>query len=762
MPRPPKKATVEFDPQSLPGARQALFPSTFIPMLASLADTKFSQSGWIYEPKMDGIRGIALIQGGKCTLLSRRGLNLTSQYPVLARELTTLVDHDVVLDGEIIALNEAGRPSFQHLQQRMNLTRDADVLKAEERVPVYFFVFDILHLDKMSLTSVPLAHRKAALVHALRTSAQVKILNYFDCDGRIAYQASIENGFEGIVAKRVDSIYESGRRSPSWLKVKAQQTADFVIGGYTPGEGSRSPFFGALLLGYFDGDGKLIYSGSVGTGFNDKLLYETMRRMAPLAQTKCPFKVKPADKRDALWLSPEIACEIKFMDWTRDGHLRSPVFMRFRDDKGAIEVTKQDAINPFDDSYLFSTPLVLKVAETAKDSYTIGNIDATNNLSPNIEVVETRTQPSAPPHSVPLSSAAANIISQLADTHRVSELLIEGEKFSVTHMSKPLWPKDAEGRVITKRDYMRYLAQLSPYLLPFLHGRPLTLIRSPNGVTGKKFYQKHWNFSLPEFVETIRLVDADEESGMEEHLLCNNLATLLFLAQHGVLELHTFPSRIDLGSDVNAADLEEFNPLPRPPGTISGALQNLLLFPDYIIFDLDQHTEDHKTGKAPINADAFKRAADVGFILKEMLESVGLMPFVKTSGRNGLHIFVPVIRNVDFETVRALSETIVGHVLAAHHNKVTVEMNISKRADKVFLDAGSNGRGKTCVSAYSPRATLDATLSMPLSWDELASATPQQFTMHNAFERLSQKGDAWHNIFAEKRDLQALIARRPR
>jgi bifunctional non-homologous end joining protein LigD len=753
VPRPPKKATVEFDPQTLPGARQAPFPSTFIPMLASLADTKFSKSGWIYEPKMDGIRGIALIRNGQCKLLSRRGLDLTSQYPVLARELPTLVDHDVVLDGEIIALNEAGRPSFQHLQQRMNLTRDADVLKAEDRVPVYFFVFDILQYDQTSLTPVVLAHRKAALVAALRTSDRVKILNYFDCDGKIAYQASIENGFEGIVAKRVDSVYESGRRSPSWLKVKAQQTADFVIGGYTPGEGSRSPFFGALLLGYFDADGKLIYSGSVGTGFNDKLLYETMRRMGPLAQPKCPFKVKPADKRDALWISPEIACEIKFMDWTRDGHLRNPVFMRFRDDKGASEVTKQDAVNPFDDSYLFSTQAVLKVAETGKESYTIASIDATNNLSPNIQVLPAQTV---------LSASAANIISQLADTHRVSELLIEGEKFAVTHMSKPLWPKDAEGRVITKRDYMRYLAQLSPYLLPFLHGRPLTLIRSPNGVMGKKFYQKHWNFSLPEFVETIRLVDPEDESGVEEHLVCNNLVTLLFLAQHGVLELHTFPSRIDLGNDVDAAQLEESNPLPRPQGTISGALQNLLSYPDYIIFDLDQHTQDHKTGKAPINADAFKRAAEVGFILKEMLESVGLVPFVKTSGRNGLHIFVPIVRNVDFDIVRALAETMLGYVLAAHHNKVTVEMNISKRADRVFLDAGSNGRGKTCVTAYSPRATIEATLSMPLSWNELSSATPQQFTMHNAAERLQKKGDAWHNIFAEKRDLQALLARRPK
>ena len=232
------------DLSKMPGARRSMVPLKFTPMLASLPEVNFSKAGWIYEPKMDGMRAIAHISKGACTLMSRRSLKITDQYPSLAAELPALCSRDVILDGEIIALNEFGRPSFQHLQQRINLMRKADIARAEQSVAVYYFVFDIVYADGYDVTGMKLSDRKLLLNEVLQQSKNVRILTAFEEDGMTAYEVCVENGFEGIVAKRLDAPYEPGRRSPYWVKVKAQQTDEFVVGGFTAGSGSRSPTFG--------------------------------------------------------------------------------------------------------------------------------------------------------------------------------------------------------------------------------------------------------------------------------------------------------------------------------------------------------------------------------------------------------------------------------------------------------------------------------------------------------------------------------------
>jgi bifunctional non-homologous end joining protein LigD len=367
---------------SVAGARITEPSSNFVPMLAALSEVPFTKTGWIYEPKMDGIRGITVTAGGKCKVLSRRNLDLTSQYPGIASELPALLSVDAVLDGEIIALNETGRPSFQHLQQRMNLTRETDVLRAEQLVPAYYFVFDVIQVGRVSLLGVKLAERKKILGEILQQSPRIKLLQHFDDDGVLAYHACVENGFEGIVAKRLDSYYEPGRRSPSWIKLKANQTAEFVLGGYTPGDGWRSETFGSLLMGYYDDNGKLHYAGSVGSGFDDRLLHETMRRIAPLRSTKCPFIKKPADKRDALWLEPGVIVEVKFMDWTRDGHLRTPVFLRFRDDKVLSEIRREKSVQPL------STQSAALVVSTPGELDTLPSENNVARIVPLLSVAE--------------------------------------------------------------------------------------------------------------------------------------------------------------------------------------------------------------------------------------------------------------------------------------------------------------------------------------------------------------------------------------
>ena len=661
------------------GARKiTVFPAALNPMLASLPTGPIGKAGaWVYEPKMDGIRCMAMIRDGVPRLLSRRGLDLTSQYPRLAEEIAARLSGDGIVDGEIIAFDASGRPSFQHLQQRMNLTRAADVERAEQNVPAHFFAFDIVRADNYDLTGCALSERRRVLQALFVPSASVHIIPQFaDCDGASAYEACVENGFEGIVAKRLNSPYECGRRSAYWTKHKANQTGDFVIGGWSPGEGSRANTFGALLLGFYEADGTLTYCGSVGTGFDDRLLADTMRRLTPLVCIKSPFKNPPKDKKGCVWVAPHVVAEIKYMAMTRDGHLRAPVFLHFRDDKPALDVVPD------------SLPYVSPTPPAA--------VDVVQALAPT---------------SIP-------VLHQLEGTQQAFELIVESQKIALTSLNKELWPN------VTKRDYLRALTLLAPLLLPHWQSRPITLIRSPNGVRGKSFFQKHWHTALPGFVDTLRVENATDP---KELLLCNNLASLLFFAQNGVLEFHCTTSRVD--------DMAH---------------------PDFIVFDLDYHVKS--TGPPQLELDAFKRAREVAFTLDTALKEARLTSFVKLSGKNGIHVFVPVKREFDHSGARALAETIGRFIVKQRPDLVTMEFETKKRDGKVYLDCGQNGQGRTIACPYTPRAVPWASLSMPVPWDHLSKVTPEDFSLSNIAEVLH--ADVWRDILAKPNDLEAVLAKR--
>lgn len=652
-------------------------------MLASLPAGPLGKPGtWVFEPKMDGIRCIAMIRGGCAQLLSRRGLDLTSQYPRLAAELPALFAGDGIVDGEIIALDGAGRPSFQQLQQRMNLTRAADVERAETTVPVQFFAFDLVRCGDYDFTQSPMSERRRALEALLTPSERVKLIPRFDCDGKLAYEVCIENGFEGIVAKRLNAPYECGRRSPYWVKQKAQQTGDFIIGGYSQGEGARASTFGSLLLGFYDNDGSFIYCGSVGTGFDEKLLAETLRRLKPHICKKTPFKNPPKDKKNCVWVAPLVVAEIKYVDVTRDGHLRAPVFLHFRDDKGADEVTQTEML-------VEALPDALSVVIASGDVY-------------------------------------ERVWAQLAGSEAALELIVDSEKISLTSLNKELWPKLDDLPAITKRDYLRALTHLAPYILPHWQNRPITLIRSPFGVNGKFFFQKYWHTALPEFVDTIQVQDENET---KEKLICNNLASLLFFGQHGVLEFHTTTSRAD--------DMTH---------------------PDFIVFDIDFHAASKK-GPAQLDLDAFKRAREVALLLNSALNDAKLSSFAKLSGKNGIHLFVPIEREFDYSTTRTLAETIARFIVQKHPELATVEFETKKRGGKVYLDCGQNGQGRTIAAPYTPRAVPWASVSVPVQWNDLADVTPEDFTLHSIAAKLAGKPDLWRDILAKPNDLGRALSK---
>lgn len=314
------------------GGKRAVFPDSLAPMLACTADKPFQQLGWLYEPKLDGIRCLAFIRNGKARLVSRRGLDITRQYPAVARGIASAVAMDAIVDGEIVALDEEGKPSFQLLQQRMNLLSDTEVRRAEVTVPALYFAFDLIHLGEHSLMNIPLEQRKGLLEELLLPCTHVQVTTHFVGDGNAVYEACMAHGFEGIVAKRLDSHYEPGKRAAGWVKIKPHKTCEFVVAGYTAGQGDRNTTFGALLLGHYDNQGNLLYVGSVGSGFSDELLEATARVVEPLRSAKCPFKLRPTDKPKCVWIKPTLVAEVKFMEWTNDRRLRAPVFLRFRPD----------------------------------------------------------------------------------------------------------------------------------------------------------------------------------------------------------------------------------------------------------------------------------------------------------------------------------------------------------------------------------------------------------------------------------------------
>ncbi|MYB43312.1 MAG: ATP-dependent DNA ligase [Chloroflexi bacterium] len=707
LPDPARRGTPP-DLAALPPAERGELPRELAPMQAALADGPFDGKDWLFEPKLDGIRALAFIEDGAVTLRSRRGLDVSAQYPGLVQAIAAQPVASAILDGEIVALDEHGAPSFERLQQRMNLSGEVDIALADAELPVLFLPFDLLYLDGFDLRRVPLADRIEVLARVLRPGPLLQPVQTFEADGHAAYEAAVGLGFEGVIAKRRDGAYLDGRRSQEWLKVKARRTTDLVVGGWREGESGRGSF-GALLLGVHDEDGALRYAGRVGSGFNDRALGELRARLDALAADDDPFSDAPPEPGRLHFVRPELVAEVEFANWTNDERLRAPVFVRLRDDKPPSEVLRANA--------LAAPPPVIE----------------------------------APAAADRRGDAVADVLEQLGREGERLHLGVGGRELAVTNLDKVLWPETAQQRALTKRDLLRYLAEVSPWLLPHLRDRPLTLTRYPNGIEGGSFYQKHYE-NPPPFVETVT-VYTDSASGDQQAILCNNLPTLLWLGQLADLELHISLARVSPQPD--GAHLEaSFS------GSKARVEASLLNYPDFVLFDLDPYiyAGSEQAGDEPeLNRRAFAKTVEVARGLKELLDAASLSSFVKTSGATGLHILVPVLRQFDYAAVRSVAETFGGFLQRAQPRDVTLEWAVDKRGGKIFLDVNQNARIKNLVAAFSPRPKPGAPVSMPLRWAELDEVYPTDFTILTAPARIAEVGDPWADILAHKHDLAALL-----
>ena len=437
-------------------------------MLAKETDKPFDDKNWLFEIKWDGYRAIAEIKKGTVELYSRNGISFNYAYPLIYSELKKL-KHDIVLDGEIVVINEKGKSDFQKLQHYEDNTR----------FPICYYVFDMLFLDGHKTTGLTLLQRKELLKKLIKKNAVIKYSEHVLSKGIAFFNAAKKNDLEGIMAKKACSEYFAGTRTSEWLKIKYHKSTEVVIVGYTKPTGAR-PYFGALVLAVKNANG-FKYAGHTGSGFTDKLLKEVYQKLKPLATKNSPFKEIVKTNMPVTWVKPKYICEIKFTEWTNDGKMRHPIFLRMREDK------------------------------TIKDIPMIKATSAKTNVSSTNDMAKENDQ----------------------------DLMIGKTKVKLTNQNKIYFPEDK----ITKGMLVDYYQQMSAYILPYLKDRPESLKRNPNGIHDSGFFHKDAGEDAPGFVKRRKIFSESANKDID-YIICNNKATLAYLNNLGCIEINPWNSTI--------------------------------------------------------------------------------------------------------------------------------------------------------------------------------------------------------------------------
>ncbi len=581
----------------------------------------------------------------------------------LAAQIATLPAQAAILDGEVVVLAENGTTSFADLQAAFQ-----DNVKKS----LTYFAFDLLHLNGHNLRNLPLIDRKKILADLLTNAPEtVRLSEHIEGDGAPIFRSACELHAEGIISKRVSAKYTSGR-STSWLKLKCIHEQEFVIGGFTlPAKGHAGIHgIGALLLGYYDDpiDGKpanLIYAGRTGTGFTQKTHATIRTQLEKLRTTTNPFHKPPAEARNGIIpVKPTLVAQVNFATWTADNLVRQASFKGIREDKPAIEVRRE-------------APSVPPKSSAA-------------------------TNPGAP------SSHAASSHTKVGDSAPTPKAQAHAP-VRLTHPDKILDPESH----LTKQQLADYYWAIAPHMLPQIAGRPLSLVRCPEGSTHQCFFQKHVNATLPHDIESVPV--PDKKTGkIEQYITLTKPETLAALAQLGVLEIHPWGSRNN--------DLEH---------------------PDRIIIDLD-----------PDTAISWRTLADTAADLRQQLKKLGLESFLKSTGGKGLHLVVPIEPHYDWTTIKQFAHAFVLQIEKSNPRLYLTKMSKAARAGKIYLDYLRNERGATAVAAFSPRARAGAPVSLPLSWSDLKLEAHPHFQVTD-YETWSPrlKKDPWKLLPQTKQNL---------
>lgn len=545
--------------------------TTVTPMLATVGTEVPEGEGWVFEPKYDGIRILAFADAttskNDVTLLSRNGLDKTRQFPEVAeavRALRARSKRPFLVDGEIVAMDGDAPARFQELQSRMHVVDPGTIAAHRADKPAAMIVFDILMDGTTSLVKEPWRVRHKHLTALLTPRASVRALSLSDVgdDGDLMLREARERGWEGIIAKRIDAPYEPGRRSRAWLKLKIERRQEFVVCGWTEPRRSRE-YIGALLLGYYDRNGTLVYAGHTGTGFNRESLLDLSKQLARIEITKSPFATAPRTNEPAHWTRPSVVVEIKFNEWTADGKLRQPVFLDVRDDKSPREVLREPASVP-------KKNMAAKKKTVAKSSKR------------------------RPKGHAPATVAVVNVARDLEKFENdggAGTLNLPTGTLDVSNLDKVFFPETKH----TKGDVMRYYANVAEYLLSAIADRPLVMKRFPNGVRGKAFYQHRAPANPPASVRMEPV--ADEGLTTIERPIGGDLATLLYLPQLGAISIDPWHSRVQ---SVKFADYSIIDLDPGPRATFGHVVEVALAVKD-VLDSLDLHAVPRTSGASGIH-----------------------------------------------------------------------------------------------------------------------------------------------------------------
>lgn len=566
--------------------------------LAALADVPPAGQGWVHEVKYDGYRCLLVKQGGRIAAFTRAGNDWTAEFQGIAEAGKALKARSATIDGEVVALDDKGMPSFSKLQ---------NALKGGGEL--MFFAFDLLEVDGVDLTDRPLVERKARLKPLVAAVGEPLLYSdHIQGDGEQVLATICRFGGEGIVSKRADAKYV-GKRSPSWLKIKCTKRQEFVIGGWSRSDKGRG--FASLLLGTYR-NGRLQYAGRVGTGFDSSMIAELTARMAGLATDRSAFDSLPADaRRGAHWVRPELVAEIAFTEVTGDGRLRHPSFVALRDDKPAREVGFDRAV---------VTPELVR----------------------------------------------AGVV--------------------ISHPERVMFPEVH----VTKRELIDYYERVAEAMLPHVAGRPLSLVRCPQGRGKQCFFQKHDSGIFPTGVRQVRIDEADAKN--QPYVYVEDLQGLIACLQMGTLEFHVWGSPV--------AHLE---------------------LPDRLVIDLDP---DPSLGFA----DVKRAAAEV----KARLQAYGLASWALLTGGKGVHVVAPLAPRHDWQAVKSFARRFAEAMTVDHPDRFTAKMSKAGRQGRIFIDWLRNQRGATAIAPFSTRTRPGAPIAVPVSWRQLRELDGPIWTVSNA------------------------------
>lgn len=616
------------------------------PQLCRLVDHPPVGAVWVHEIKFDGYRLQLRVEHGRAVLRTRKALDWTDRFPEIAQDARGFPD--CLMDGEICALDGNGVPNFAALQQALSDGKTGDLI---------FFAFDLLFLDGEDLRPLPLEERKSHLAALLNRSAapRFRYVEHFDTSGETFLETACRAHLEGIVSKRRDAPYRSGR-GDIWTKEKCRGGQEVVIGGWWGGPTKLR----SILAGSFDGD-EFVYRGRIGTGFNSENSGPLLQALNRIKRAKMPFTagIKPPRAKEITWVEPRLVAEVEYATLTRDGVLRQASFKALREDKSARSV-------------------VLEVPTKVQEA-------------------EERSEPEAEP---PRQKVAARRVTPRPDNgNEIAGVVISSP-------DKVLWPATATTPALTKLDLARYYAEVAPRMLPHIIDRPLSMVRSPDGITGQQFFQRH----VLAGVKHLKPVRVAGEK-LPFHAI-SDVEGLVALAQAAVVEIHPWGCR------------------PNEPE-----------IPEILIFDLD-----------PDPAVPFARVVEGAKEMRAVLQSCGMTPFVKTTGGKGIHVVTaitgPAKRPPTWDEAKEFARAAAETLAATAPDRYVTNMAKRHRNGKIFIDFFRNGRMATAVAPWSTRGRPGANIATPLSWNQLRSSLdPSTYNLADIDAVLKLK-DPWKDLAA--------------